>query len=94
MPYDTLSFTLHVYKPTEHPVASRSMFLDVQVLTLLLGQITLLVHVRYTALQTGHGCIFHQQRNTCMSVCAHNGMQEKLNQMGLFTYGSGMVWLG
>ena len=33
--------TLHVYKPTLQPVASRRLFFDVQVVTLLLGEHTL-----------------------------------------------------
>ena len=41
MPYDILTCTLHVYKPTVWPVASRSLFLDIQVVTLLLGKYTL-----------------------------------------------------
>ena len=41
MPYHTLMCTLHVYKPIVWPVASRSLFLDIHVVTLLLGQLTL-----------------------------------------------------
>ena len=42
MQYDTLTCTLHVYKPTVGPVASRRLFFDVQVVTLLLGEYTLI----------------------------------------------------
>ena len=41
VPYDTLMCTLHVYKPTVRPVANRSLFLDIQEVTLLLGEYTL-----------------------------------------------------
>ena len=43
--YHTLTCTLHVYKPTVQPVASRGLFLDIQALTLLLEQFTLLICV-------------------------------------------------
>ena len=36
MSYHTLMYTLHEYKPTLRPVASRSLFLDIQIETLLL----------------------------------------------------------
>ena len=39
--YDTLTCTLHVYKPTVQPVASRRLFFDVQVVTFLLREYTL-----------------------------------------------------
>ena len=42
--YDTLTCTLHVYKPTVWLVASRSLFLDFQPVRLLLGQFTLFAH--------------------------------------------------
>ena len=35
MPYRTLTCTLHVYKATVRPVASRSLFLDIPVVTFL-----------------------------------------------------------
>ena len=60
MPYDTLTGTLHVKKPTVRPIASYSLFLDVQVVTLLLGEFTLFAVQRSTSPQTGHGCIFYQ----------------------------------
>ena len=44
MPDDTLTCTWHVYKPTVRPVASCSLFLDIQVVTLLMGEYTLLAH--------------------------------------------------
>ena len=42
--YDTLTYTLHVYKPTVWSVAGCSLFLDVQVVTLLLGEFALSAH--------------------------------------------------
>ena len=48
VPYDTLMCTLHLYKPTVQPVASRSLFLDIQVVALLLGEYTLFACV-YTS---------------------------------------------
>ena len=42
MPYDTLTCTSHVNKLTVWPEASRSLFLDIQVETLLLGEFSLL----------------------------------------------------
>ena len=41
MPYNTLTCPLHVYKPTVQPVASSSLFFDLQVVTLLLAEYTL-----------------------------------------------------
>ena len=41
VPYDTLTCTLHAYKPTVWPVASCGLFLDNQEVTLLLGELTL-----------------------------------------------------
>ena len=40
----TLTCTLHAYKPTVHPAASRRLFFDVQVITLLLGEYTSFAH--------------------------------------------------
>ena len=39
---DTLMCTLHVYKPTVQPVASRRLFFDLQVVTIWLVEFTLL----------------------------------------------------
>ena len=39
--YHTYMCTLHVYEPTVQPVASRSLFLDIQLLKLSLGEYTL-----------------------------------------------------
>ena len=63
MPYDTLTCTLHVYKPTVQPVASHSLFLDIQVVTLLLGGFTLFAnaHALYrptTRLHSNFSTIF------------------------------------
>ena len=41
VPYNTLTCTVHVNKPTVQPVASQSLFLDVQIVTLLLGEFNL-----------------------------------------------------
>ena len=41
MPYHTLTYTLHVYKLNVWPVDSSSLFLDNQVVTVLLGEYTL-----------------------------------------------------
>ena len=38
MRYDTLASTLPIFKPTVRPVASRRLFFDIQVVTLLLGE--------------------------------------------------------
>ena len=39
---DTLTCTLHIHKPTVQPVASCSLFLDIQEVTMLLGECTLI----------------------------------------------------
>ena len=49
--YHTLTCTLHVYKPTVQPVAGCSLFLDIQVVTLLLKEFTCLnVQISATSL--------------------------------------------
>ena len=42
--YDILMYTLHVYKPQVWPVASRILFLDIQVVILSLGEFSLFAH--------------------------------------------------
>ena len=44
MLYDTLMCTLHVYKLSVLPVANHSLFLDIPVMTLLLGEYNLFAH--------------------------------------------------
>ena len=41
VPYNTLTCSLHVYKPTVQPVASCVLFLYIQVVTFLLKEMTL-----------------------------------------------------
>ena len=51
--------TLHVHKPTVQLVASRNLFLDIQVVTLLLGKCSLFAHANLcypTTRLHGMGC--------------------------------------
>ena len=58
MLYHTLICTLYVYKPTVLPVASGSLFLDIQLVTLLLKEFTLFARANLCCL--GHAHIFQQ----------------------------------
>ena len=50
--YDTLTCILHVYRPSVRPVADYSLFLDIQVVTLLSGEYTLFAWVNLYYLTT------------------------------------------
>ena len=45
--YNTLTCTLNPYQPSVGPVASRSLFFDVQILTLTLGKYTLFARANF-----------------------------------------------
>ena len=66
MLYD-LTSSLHEYKPTVQPVASRSLFLDNHVVTHLLGEITIFVcksplpnslRLNFSTIFIAHLCVY------------------------------------
>ena len=72
--YNTLACTLHPYYPTVEPVASRSLFFDVQVLTLLLGKYTLFVVMvlsilKYLSIRAKYTDIDNAGYNINIGIC-------------------------
>ena len=71
MPYNTLTCTLHVYKPTIRPVASSSLLFDLQAVTLLLQEYTLFAHANllFAHAKPGYVHIFQQYlQHTCVYI--------------------------
>ena len=77
--YDTLTCTLHVYKPTIQPVANHSLFLEIQVVTLLLGEYTLFARANLNIPTTRLPYIFQQySQHTFMHVHIQHDVREAL----------------
>ena len=72
--------TVHVYKPTVRPVAGHSLFLDIQVVTILLKEFTCLqVQISATPLP-GHARIFQQyMQHTYMCIHVRWDVGEAIN---------------